>query len=88
MLAATVFIGFVVLGLVCLAVLGVPLGILAWLLFYGLFRFITRSLLTHIGDSGDLYHHERVTRPRPVATSPHASANTRRQRPSPQEPPF
>lgn len=73
MLEAITFVGFVVLALVYLVVLGVPLGIVAWLLTYGLFRFLARLLLTRIGEPTDLYG---PTRP-PTPTEPVSSANTR-----------
>lgn len=84
-LAAAVYVGFVVLALACVALLGVPLGIVAWLLIYGVFRFLARHLLIFVGDSSDLT--ERPTR-RPTLSAPVASANTRRRPPSPQGQPF
>lgn len=81
MLAATAFVGFVVLAMACIAVFG-PFGAVVWLVLYGLFHALCRTILRHVGDDADLYFHERITRRhRPAATSLRALANTRHRPP-------
>lgn len=59
MLGAAVLIGFVALAIVCIALLGVPLGIVTWLAAFGLFGLLVRRLSRHIGDPDDAYEIER-----------------------------
>jgi hypothetical protein len=47
---AAVFIGFVVLALVCLATFGFVLGPVLWLTAYGLFHLGARALHRRVSD--------------------------------------
>lgn len=53
MIEAAVLIFFVVLAIGCLSVFGV-FGIIPWLLIFGLFQFLGRALIRHIGDESDV----------------------------------
>lgn len=48
-MAAVFIVGFILLAIFLVSVLGLPLGMLAWLGVYGLFRFAARKLLDHVG---------------------------------------
>ncbi len=82
LLQATVFIAFVVLGIACLAVFGL-FGIVIWLLIYGLFHALARTLKRHIGDSGDISHLEHRATHRRAPSERDPSASTQRRPPSP-----
>lgn len=71
MWAATAFVGFVVLAMVCVACFG-PFGAVIWLTIYGLFHALCRAILRHVGEEADIY----ATHPHLTATSTPASANT------------
>lgn len=42
-------VGSILLAIGLVSVLGLPLGMLAWLLAYGLFRFLARKVLDIVG---------------------------------------
>lgn len=41
-------VGFILLAIVLVSVLGLPLGMLVWLCAYGLLRFVARTLIATI----------------------------------------